>query len=102
MGCKRVATSRGRARASGLVAMVTSFSLLAASSSKAEPLALRGDALVDTQSEAQSPTGLVVLQGQDKLRPWLDAEGLVWTGAKPGLTADVLVLALRLREPRGH
>jgi hypothetical protein len=65
-------------------------------------LRLRGDAVVDTQSETQSPTGLLVLQGQDKVRPWLDAEGLVWTGTKPGLTGDVLVLALHLREPHGH
>jgi hypothetical protein len=57
---------------------------------------------VDTQSETESPTGLVVLQGQDKLRPWLDAEGLVWTGTKRGLTGDVLVLALHLRAPEGR
>lgn len=63
---------------------------------------LRGDALVDTQSEASAPTGLVVLQGEDKVRSWLGAEGLVWAGAKPGATGDVLVLALHLREPRGH
>jgi hypothetical protein len=36
------------------------------------------------------------------VRPWLDAEGLVWTGTKPGLTGDVLVLALHLREPHGY
>ncbi len=102
MGCKRVATSRARARARALGAAAASYACLWASQSGAEPLALRGDALVDTQSEAQSPTGLVVLQGHDTLRPWLDAEGLVWSGAKPGLTADVLVLALHLREPRGR
>jgi hypothetical protein len=44
----------------------------------------------------------VVLQGQDKVRPWLDAEGLVWTGAKSGFAADVLTLALHVREPRGY
>jgi len=42
-----------------------------------------------------------VLQGEDKARPWLDVEGLVWAGAKPSLTGDVLVLALRVREPHG-
>jgi hypothetical protein len=67
-----------------------------------DPLRLRADAITDTQSEAQSPTGLVVLQGQDKIRPWLDAEGLVWGGTKPGVTGDVLVLALHLREPHGY
>jgi hypothetical protein len=52
-------------------------------------------------AESQAPAGLLVLQGQDKLRPWIDAEGLVWAGAKPGATGDVLVLTLRLREPHG-
>jgi hypothetical protein len=58
---------------------------------------LRADAL----AESQSPVGLVILQGQDKVRPWIDAEGLVWAGAKSSLTADVLVLTVRLREPHG-
>jgi len=68
----------------------------------ADPLRLRADAVADTQTETQSPTGLVVLQGEDKLRPWLGVEGLVWTGTKPGLTGDVLVLALHMREPHGY
>src|SRR5262249_26699658 len=33
--------------------------------------------------------------------PWVDAEGLVWAGARSYPTADVMVLALRLRDPRG-
>jgi hypothetical protein len=53
-------------------------------------------------AETQSPTGLVVLQGEDKTKPWLEVEGLVWAGAKPGLTGDVLVLAVRLKEPHGY
>ncbi len=72
------------------------------SRSQADPLRLRGDALVDTQAETQSPTGLVVLQGEDKLRPWLGVEGLVWAGSKAGPTGDVLVLALHVREPHGY
>jgi len=54
-------------------------------------------------AEAQSPTptGLIVVQGEDNLRPWIGAEALVWAGAKPGVTADVLVLAVHLREPHG-
>jgi hypothetical protein len=67
-----------------------------------DPLRLRADALVDTQSEAQSPLGLVVLQGDDKIRPWISSEGLVWAGAKPDATGDVLVLAVRLRAPKGY
>ncbi|MGH7294471.1 MAG: hypothetical protein ACRELB_06050 [Polyangiaceae bacterium] len=64
----------------------------------ADPLRLRADALAETQS----PTGLVVLQGEDHARPWFDVEGLVWAGAKPTLTGDVLVLAARMREPHGY
>jgi hypothetical protein len=82
--------------------MITVSASLWVSRSEGQPLRLRADAIADTQSETQSPTGLVVLQGQDKLRPWLDVEGLVWAGAKPGLTGDVLVLALHLREPHGY
>jgi len=36
------------------------------------------------------------------MRPWVDAEALVWAGAKPSLTGDVLVLMVRLREPHGY
>jgi hypothetical protein len=69
----------------------------------AEPLRLRADAT----AEARAPAGLVVLQGEDKVTPWFQAEGLVWTGARSTYTvnddptADVLVLNFRLREPHG-
>jgi hypothetical protein len=68
---------------------------------RADPLRLRADALAESQGTG-SPTGLVVLQGQDSLKPWVDAEALVWAGAKPSLTGDVLVLTVRLREPHGY
>jgi hypothetical protein len=67
----------------------------------AQPLRLRADAVVDTQTSAGSPAGLVVLQGQDRANPYLDVEGLVWAGATPDVTGDLLVLAVRLRDPRG-
>jgi hypothetical protein len=72
-----------------------------AGQARADPLALRGDALVETRG-ASAPAGLVALQGSDTMKPWLDVEGLVWAGAKPSWTGDVLVLMLRLREPRGY
>jgi len=75
----------------------------------AQPLRLRADAVAETRSPA--PAGLVVLQGEDKLRPWLGVEGLVWAGARtsgaggagvqPGSDADILTLNARLREPHG-
>ncbi len=67
----------------------------------ADPIRLRADALAQTEGSA-SPVGLVALQGQDPIRPWLDAEALVWAGAKPSWTGDVLVLMVRLHEPHGY
>ena len=67
----------------------------------ADPIRLRADALAETEGSA-SPVGLVVLQGHDPMRPWLDAEALVWAGAKPSWTGDVLVLMMRLHEPHGY
>jgi hypothetical protein len=49
-----------------------------------------------------SPTGLIVLQGEDSKQPWLSAEGLVWAGATPSATGDVLTLSLLVREAHGY
>jgi hypothetical protein len=69
----------------------------------ADPLRLRGDALAETQGTS-SPTGLVVLTGEDSMRPWINVEGLVWAGwaGTPSATGDVLTLAVHLREPHGY
>ncbi len=69
----------------------------------ADPLRLRGDALAETQGTS-SPTGLVVLQGEDSRRTWIGVEGLVWAGwaGTPSATGDVLILAVHLREPHGY
>jgi hypothetical protein len=64
----------------------------------AQALRLRADAVAETSS----PAGLIVLQGQDKVRPWFDVEGLVWGGARPDATGDILVLALRLHDLKGR
>lgn len=62
-------------------------------------LRLRGDALVQTRS----PVGLVILNGTDELRPWLDAETVTWLGATSGdsasATGDVVTLTVRARDP---
>lgn len=75
--------------------------------SGAQPLRLRGDALVQTRS----PVGLLVLRGEDRLRPWLDVETVTWLGVMgssqdgtlglPGEiapTGDVLTLSVRTRD----
>jgi hypothetical protein len=85
-------------RARGTFALGALTVLAVSSRALADPLRIRADAL----AESQSPTGLVVLQGQDAIRPWVSAEALVWAGAKPDATADVLVLTVRLREPHGY
>ncbi|MEO6573946.1 MAG: hypothetical protein ABIP89_08915, partial [Polyangiaceae bacterium] len=100
MVCK-TAASRPRTSVGRILTVSAALVCGLPARAKAEPLRLRGDALAETQS----PTGLVVLQGQDKLRSWVDVEGLVWAGARPyansDATADILVLSMRLREPHG-
>jgi hypothetical protein len=97
MHCKTIATrSRRRRRISCVLATLLAWWF--PSRASGQPLRLRSDAIAETQS----PTGLVVLQGEDSARPWIDVEGLVWAGAKPSLTGDVLVLAVRLKEPHGY
>ncbi len=88
---------RSRVAAAGAALCAT----LVAWSARGEPLRLRGDALLASEGTS-SPTGLVVLQGQDALEPWVDAEALVWAGAKPSAGGDVLSLSLHLREPHGY
>lgn len=66
----------------------------------AEPLRLRGDALVQSQSPA--PVGLLSLYAEDRLRPWLDVETVTWLGItdSPAPTGDVLSLSVRARDPK--
>jgi hypothetical protein len=103
MPCKTMASGRlGRRFAACLAAIVCKITL--ASRAEADPLRLRADALAEAQGTS-SPAGLVVLQGDDSHERWVSAEGLVWAGAKtgsPSLTGDILVLAVRLREPHGY
>lgn len=106
MRCKTTAT-RGHRRfdavTSLLCAIGASLSTTLARNACAQPLRLRGDAVVATQApETGSPAGLLVLQGEDKATRWLDAEALVWTGARPDATGDVLVLAVRAKEKHGY
>lgn len=87
---------RGAGRRIKLVVAACAFAGLGSRSAGAEPLRLRGDALVQTRS----PVGLLVLRGEDKLRPWLDAETVTWLGVTdaPAGTGDVLTLSVRMRD----
>src|SRR5580704_5434164 len=103
MSCKTTASDHlGQRFVACAVAMASAMGF--ASRAAADPLRLRADALAETQGTS-SPAGVVVLQGEDALRPWVAAEALVWTGepsGMPSLTGDVLVLAVHLREPHGY
>ena len=99
MGCKTTAT-RIHGRRFGACAASIAGAMGIVSSARADPLRLRADAVAETQGSS-SPTGLIVLQGEDTMRSWIGVEGLVWAGA-PSVTGDVLVLAVHLREPHGY
>ena len=64
----------------------------------AEPLRLRGDAYAETAS----PVGLVVLHGEDRIHPGVDAETVTWLGFtdSPSPAGDVLTLSVRFRDLR--
>lgn len=67
----------------------------------ADPYRLRIDAIGYSQAP-QSPVGLVVLQGEDKAHPWVDAEALAWAGNGSGsqtAPVDALVMLVRLHDP---
>src|SRR5580704_6495268 len=103
MSCKTTASDHlGQRFVACAVAMASAMGF--ASRAAADPLRLRADALAETQGTS-SPSGIVVLQGEDAMRPWVEAEALVWTGDRGGaaaLAGDVLVLTVRFREPHGY
>jgi hypothetical protein len=66
----------------------------------ADPLRLRADAYAQTSS----PVGMLVVRGDDRLRPWIDAEAVAWLAVTdaPGVTGDVQTLTVRVRDPGGR
>ena len=66
----------------------------------ADPYRLRVDTVGYTDAP-QSPVGLIVLQGEDKASPWVDAEALVWAGNTNG-GADALTALVRLHDPKNY
>lgn len=73
---------------------------LATRSARSEPLRLRGDAL----AQSRAPVGLLVLRGEDRLQPWIDAEVVAWLAARdePAHFGDVQTLTVRLRDLEGR
>jgi hypothetical protein len=74
--------------------------LLGVGTAQADPYRLSIDAVGYTQAP-QSPVGLIVLQGEDKASPWVDAEALAWTGNRNG-NADVLTALVRVHDPANY
>ena len=66
----------------------------------ADPLRLRADAY----SSTSAPVGLLILRGEDRARPWLDAEAVAWLGVRdsPDVTGDALTMTVRVRDPSGR
>ncbi|QQR89818.1 MAG: hypothetical protein IPJ88_16845 [Myxococcales bacterium] len=56
---------------------------------------VQGDALL----RAQPGMGLLTLQGDSEIHPWISAEALVWSRYGSDLDGDALVMAIRLRDP---
>jgi hypothetical protein len=69
----------------------------AARPAAAQPLRLRGEAL----AVAPAPAGLLVLDADGDVTPWLSAEAVVWVGGglrdADGATGDALVIAVEAR-----
>ncbi|MCC7383170.1 MAG: hypothetical protein IT384_15130 [Deltaproteobacteria bacterium] len=74
--------------------------VLAPIAAEASPYRLRGDAFV----QAQEPTGALILDGQGEVTKELGVEVFVWggVGGVPNPEADLLVAALRYRDPEGR
>jgi hypothetical protein len=84
-------------------ATMVAIALAAASarSARAEPLRLRGDAL----AIAPAPAGLLVLDADGDVAPWLSAEAVVWMGSgvrTEDASGDALVIAVEARAPGGR
>lgn len=90
-------------RRSFAATVIVLVSLSRAGFASADPLRLRGDAYAQTPS----PTGLLVLQGEDAQKPYVSAEALAWLGSgrektSDVVTGDVLALTVRLHDPSGR
>jgi hypothetical protein len=88
----------GRRRACALAATIAAGAMARAEAASAQTLALRADAVAQTQA----PVGLVVLQAEDRVRPWLTTEASLWGGSKEGDPADILVFCIHLHHPKGY
>ncbi len=85
-------------RSNRLSAIAVAALISLTASANADPYRLRGDALLATQPDV----GLLVLQAQDQVHPWLNAEAMIWAGAGEDNSADALVIFVRARDPQNR
>lgn len=81
-----------------VVALVVST--IPVSIARSDPYRLRIDA-VGVSGSPQTPVGLIVVQGEDRANPWVDAEALAWAGNTNG-NIDVLTALVRLHDPHRY
>jgi hypothetical protein len=82
------------------------LALATSSVARADPYRLRVDSVAYTQSP-QSPVGLIILQGDGKANPWVDAEAMAWAGnANANYNTngnyDVLTAMVRVHDPKNY
>lgn len=65
-----------------------------------EPYRLRSNVFAD--SHARAPAGLLTLDADSAVRPWLSAEVVVWVGAGRQSEADAMVISVHMRDPAGR
>ncbi len=78
--------------------LVASAVAISSRAARADPYRLSADSVGYTQSP-QSPVGLIILQGDGRASPWVDAEAMAWGGSRTG-NYDVLSAMVRLHDPR--
>jgi hypothetical protein len=97
MGRGGILTITNRAKTTVATAIALAC-IMHVSSANGDPLRLRGDAYAQTPQ----PSGMLVLQGDDRAKPWLSAEALAWLGTGADHTGDVLTLVVRARDVEGR
>lgn len=81
-----------------VLATAIAIATCCASGPAAAQYRLRADAYV---AAGDPTTGILMLTGEARRPSWLEAETVVWLGSGD-LPADVLVAAVRARDPKGH
>lgn len=91
-------TRRATLAAAVVAALGAALVAVAAPAAHGDPLRLRSNAL--SQSQADTPVGLLTLRAEGAVRTWLSAEAVVWVGAGDEAEADAMVASVKMRDPK--